>query len=119
MKSTKLLIEGSNLESLVELLKGEFDEWHISYPSNNVQVFQTEKFSFWYSTTLMSTIVLDYSTKNRCEVDITTGGAAMYWICFKIKNSRTENKRNDEIIKILNDICDKNYWTSCEIKYPD
>lgn len=117
MEKSKAIITGRDIESFVKLFKKAYAEdkrrfyWH-SYGSysrtyDKVYVFCKEKFYLRTMSNLMSTVILELVEKNKCTLDIITGGGSsgVFSIDFG-----AEVSRNLDIHQMVLDIAAEHDW---------
>ncbi|MHA1300870.1 MAG: DUF6054 family protein [Candidatus Helarchaeota archaeon] len=106
MRTVELIIEGSDLSSLVDLLVSAFPKGLVYY-QGKVFILATERFYYRINSNLLSTVILDFSAENKCNVVIISGGGGagpleMIW--------GVESNRNNQIIKSIEEICKEKSW---------
>lgn len=105
MDITKLSIEGKGVISLVDILKRKFSGYYFS--SDNIFAFATTEYSIRVNTDMLSVIILNLKNRNKCEIEIISGGSAVGLIQIVWNPERS---RNGQIVKILDEICKENSW---------
>ena len=106
METTKLSIEVSNHENFLSQLKNKIPD-HQLYSSEPFFVLLTQTYYLRTNSNLLSTIILNFKERNRCEIYILSGGGGSGMIQMSLGSETNANKR---IVKIIRDICDSNFW---------
>jgi|APFre7841882654_1041346.scaffolds.fasta_scaffold65713_2 hypothetical protein len=110
MQTAKLIIEGRGIEELPALTKEKF-KTDYQFTSKEVTVMMKEKFYFRINSNLLSVIILNYTSKNSCEIEVIAGGGKQGLISF---NWGAEGNMRDQIIDFLKELCSSKRWSCNE-----
>jgi hypothetical protein len=110
MEITNARIENVNQPILIESLKEEFPDHHL-YSSSNISVFSVEGYYFRVGSNLLSTVILDFTEKNTCKIEIISGGGARGLLHI---TWGSEGSQNSKIIKTIRKLCETNSWRLIE-----
>ena len=105
MKLTRLVISGSNLRGLIDLLDEEVAAGY-SYASKDVCIYILEEYRIMINADVSSTIVLDFSEKDKCQIDIVSSGSGGKF--------SADDQQNKDLVKLLKDKCKKKSWEILE-----
>ncbi len=106
MEKASVVIRGSGLQKLTEILRESFDDYQISRDAS-IAVLLSDKYYFRINSTLFSTVILDYRDEATCAVSVYSGGGAtgllnVTW--------GSEGARNREIVEMMEQACRENSW---------
>ncbi|MHA1377351.1 MAG: DUF6054 family protein [Candidatus Helarchaeota archaeon] len=106
MQTVELIVEGSDVSRLSDLLVAAFPRGLV-YFQGKVFILATERYYYRTNSNLLSTVILDYSEENKCNIVIISGGGSsglleMIW--------GIENNRNNQIVKSIENICNEKSW---------
>lgn len=103
MEITKATIEGSNIKRLAEILDKNNPNSY-KYSSDDIFILANEKLYLLAGLKSLSIVVVKYMDKNKCTIEIVTGGGPVGF------NWGSHRNRNERIVEALTNICSSNSW---------
>ncbi|MHA1300346.1 MAG: hypothetical protein ACTSO9_13085 [Candidatus Helarchaeota archaeon] len=107
MNALELTIDNTEPEKIINLILEEFPKCYL-YCSKKVYIFNFEKYYFRICSSVLTEIILDFTTENKCEVVIISGGGRSGFILLTTRGA--EEHRNNEVLQIFEKICESNSW---------
>jgi hypothetical protein len=114
MQKIKLMVNGNNLEDLINLIERDLPIESICLkPTKSVYIYMYEEFYFRISSHLMITAVYNFISNDRCVIDIISGGAKQGWAGI---DWGAESSSNKYVCNQLKELCEENGWMCNEIE---
>ncbi len=111
MKIAKLVIEGRGIEELPALIKEKF-KTDYQFTSEAVIVLMKEKFYYRINSTLLAVIILNYTSKDSCEVEIIAGGGKKGRLMST--DWGAEGDMRNQIVGFFKELCPSKSWAYTE-----
>jgi len=114
MQLSKAIIEGSDLTTLIDSFQKNLNAYNkVLFKSGKsfILVFEGH-YTMDIADKLMVTMIFDFSSEGKCDVDIVSGGGEDRFLNVLWDPEQT---RNAKIVKTLRDICDGKKWKLSEV----
>lgn len=108
MKFKNLILHGNDIFSVLEELENSDGFYSKRIMDDRIYVFAIEKYYLRTNSTLMVFIVVNATLKNKCEINIVSGGGRT---SFDGDWGAEKNALNF-VLKIIKDLCRKKYYSS-------
>ncbi len=106
MITTQINITGENLGLLTKSLENKYG-YEYTFSSKDIHVLMTEEFYFRINSNLLTTIIIDLSNKNKCHIEIASGGGTEGLIGF---GWGAEGSSIKKVVKLIKSLCEENKW---------
>jgi hypothetical protein len=111
METVKVRIEGPDVSPLIEIMKNRVSSPWVGNPYYNADdktfIVATESYFFRMNSYLLTVMVVRMAGRDRCEIDIISGGGGDGLAGSTLG---AEHSGNKQFIKFFKEVCESNNW---------